>query len=471
MQKLLMRFFLSFVILAMPVAQVQAQSILRDAETEAFLNHISEPILRAAGLTPSSVKIYLLSDKSLNAFVTGGQNIFIHSGLIMASDDVDQLLGVIAHEAGHISGGHLARMGDAASAAGNISIISMVLGAAAIIAGGGDAGMGILMAGQTVAQRQFLAYNRVQESTADQAGALYLKEAGVSGRGLIQFFDRLRDQEILAQVRQDPYIRSHPLNRQRILALEEEVTTSPYYNKPPDPNNNETFNRLKAKLAGYLNDPVQTLRTFPLSNTSVSARYSRVYAYHKALDWNLALAEADELIKVEPNNPYFHEIKGQILFENGKVHEALPIFEKARELAPRQPLVATALGQAMISLEDTELMAKAIPILEGAVRQDPSNSFAWFNLAKAYSWTGNTAKASLATAERFYSIGNPIQAMMHARRATKELKEGTPEWLRAQDIFFVSEQAAKRFKKHKRHRLNDDKPSGFSFGVSPLKSG
>jgi len=463
-QKMLLRVLAAIGIASMPVAQVQAQSFLRDAETEAFLHRVSEPIFLAAGLTPSSVKIYLLNDNSLNAFVTGGQNIFIHSGLIMASDDINQLLGVIAHETGHIAGGHRVRTGDAFATAGNISILSMVLGAAAILAGGGDAGMGILMAGQSVAQRNFLSYSRAQESTTDQAGAKYLLAAGISGRGQIEFFNRLRQQEILAQVRQDPYVRSHPLNRQRILALEQIVTTSPFYNKPPDAKDNEDFSRLKAKLVGYLNEPVQTLRTYPLTDTSVSARYSRVYAYHKALEWDMALAEADKLLEVEPDNPFFHEIKGQILFENGKVQESLSVLRRAVELAPQQPLVATALGQALVSLEDKALMEQAIPILENAVRQDRSNTFAWFNLAKAYSWTGAEAKASLATAERFFAGGNPVLASSHARRALTGLKHGTPEWLRAQDILYVSEETAEKFLKQqrKRKRLNDNTRTGFS---------
>ena len=466
MRKLKLRIITFLAVLALPVAQVQAQSILRDAETEAFLRHISEPIFLSAGLTPSSVKIYLLNDKSLNAFVTGGQNIFIHSGLVIASDNIDQLLGVIAHETGHIAGGHLSRIGEVASTAGGISIMSMVLGAAAILAGGGDAGLGIMMAGQSVAQRQFLAYSRVQESASDQAGARYLRESGISGRGLVEFFDKLRDQEILAQIRQDPYVRSHPLNRQRILALEQEVTSSPFYDTPPNAANEEAFNRLKAKLSGYLDDPVQTLRKYPLTDTSVSARYSRVYAYHKALEWDLALAEADELLKVEPNNPFFHEIKGQVLFENGKVQEALPVLEAATRLAPGEPLVATAFGQAMVSLEDKAMMERAIPILEDAVRKDSGNSFAWFNLAKAYSWTGEPAKASLATAERFFAMGRASQAVIHARRAVTGFKQGTPEWLRAQDILFVSEEAAARQRKREKRRLSGLDQNGNGFTIT-----
>ncbi|UTW57316.1 M48 family metallopeptidase [Kordiimonas sp. SCSIO 12603] len=456
MRKLLKKIASTLVCAIALAHQAYAQSILRDAETEAFLHEISDPIFIAAGLDPRSVNIYLLSDPSLNAFVTGGQNIFIHSGLIMASDDVNQLLGVIAHETGHIAGGHLVGIRDAASTAGNFSILSLVLGAAAIAAGSPDAGIGLLAAGQTVAQRQFLAFNRVQESSADQAGAKYLNELGISGKGLIQFFDKLRDQEVLAYIRQDPYIRSHPLNRTRILSLEQVLGQSEYYNKPPNPKHNEQFNRLKAKLQGYIQRPSDTLKEYPLSDKTASARYARVYAYHKALEWDLALSEADALIEQEPANPYFHEIKGQILFENGKVREALPVFRQAVERAPRAPLVATALGQAMVSLEDDVLMAEAIPILENATRQDPGNTFAWFNLAKAYSWVGREADANLATAERFYSAGVVYQAVGYAKRAMDSFKTGSPEWLRAQDIFFIARDAAERQRKQQRRRRRFD---------------
>ncbi len=464
MRNLFASFTALFILLCSYSTNTSAQSFLRDAETEAFFHEISDPIFIAAGLNPSSVEMYLLADNSLNAFVTGGQNIFIHSGLIIEADNVNQLLGVIAHETGHISGGHLSRLGDVGKIAGNTSILSMVLGAAAILAGSADAGMGIFMAGQSMAQGQFLAYTRVQESSADQAGASFMEKAGISGQGIIEFFEKIRHQEILAQVRQDPYIRSHPLNSQRILALQKVVSSSPHYGKAPDPIINEKFNRLKAKLIGYLYAPSRTLKMYPLSDTSAAARYARVYAYHKALEWDLALAEADALIEQEPDNGFFYEIKGQILFENGRVQEALPVFRQAVEREPNQPLVATALGQAMVSLEDEQMMKDAIPILEDATRKDSGNSFAWFNLAKAYSWSGRDAEASLATAERFYSAGVPPQAMSHARRAMDLLDTGTPQWLRAQDIFFVSQEAVERFNRAQRKRR---RATGFSFEANP----
>ncbi len=423
--------------------QAFAQSILRDAETEAFFRQVGYPVFEAAGLTPQSVHIYLLNEKSINAFVTGGQNIFFHSGLILAADDVDEFMGVLAHETCHISCGHRVRRGDAAAQAGTFSILSLVLGAAAIALGGGDAGIGILSAGQTVAQRHFLSYTRGEEAEADLAGARYLDEVGVSASGMIRFFDKLRDQEILAQIRQDPYVRSHPLNRTRILNLQEDTADARHINTPPNEFINERFKRLQAKLAGYLDDPRQTLRKYPASDTSIAARYARVYAYHKALEWDLALQEADALIALEPNNPFFYEIKGQILFENGRIDDSVPVLERALELAPREPLIATALGQALVSFEDPAKMERAIPILKAATRQDRNNTFAWFNLAKAYSWLEMQPEASLATAERFYSGGAAAQALNHARRAMDGFDTGTPEWLRAQDIMIAAEAASR----------------------------
>ncbi len=433
-------------------AHVAAQSILRDAETEAFFRQVSTPIYKAAGLTPQSVHMYLLGDKSINAFVTGGQNIFFHSGLILAADDVDEFMGVLAHETCHIACGHRISRGEAASTAGAFSILSLVLGAAAIAMGGGEAGIGILTAGQSVAQGQFLAYTRGQESEADLAGARYLEAVGISPSGMIRFFDKLRDQEILAQIRQDPYVRSHPLNRTRIQQLQQTASNSRYFNTPPNTFLNERFKRLQAKLGGYLDTPRQTLRKYPVSDTSIAARYARVYAYNKALEWDLALDEADALIKAEPNNPYFHEIKGQILFENGRVNESIPVFEEAVRLAPREPLIATALGQALVSFEDSGRMEQALPILKAATRQDSTNTFAWFNLAKAYSWLDRQPEANLATAERFYSGGAAAQALTHARRALDGFDTGTPEWIRAQDILIAAEEAASRQQRRGRRR-------------------
>ena len=429
-----------------------AQSLLRDAETEAFLKRAFRPILEAANLTPESVHIYLIHDNSLNAFVMGGQNIFIHSGLLLAADDVNQLLGVVAHESGHIAGGHLRRRDETASASTMMSIVSMVLGAAAIAAGGGDAGMGIIMAGQSMAQSTYLKYSRIQESNADQAGASYLKKSGISGRGLIEFFQKLQQEEIMRHIKQNPYIRTHPLNRDRMMALEGTVMESPYKNTPPNAELNAEFLRIKGKLYGYSTKSAITLAKFPSTDTSPQAQYARVYAYHKSLEWDAALAEIAAMEKREPNNSYLYEIQGQILVENQRVKEALVPLRRAVELNPRETLILTALGQALVAIEDVQYLGEARKHLELATALDSENTFGWYNLAIVYMRLDEPALASLATAERYNVMRNGYMAAMHATMALEGLKEYTPKWLRAQDILYINEALAKKQKKQERKK-------------------
>lgn len=436
-------------LLFMMSQSVSAQSLLRDAETEVFLKRAFRPIFEAANLTPESVHIYLIHDNSLNAFVMGGQNIFIHSGLLLAADDINQLLGVVAHESGHIAGGHLRRRDETASSSSMMSIVSMVLGAAAIAVGGGDAGMGIIMAGQSMAQSTYLKYSRIQESNADQAGASYLEKSGISGRGLIEFFEKLRHEEIMRHIKQNPYVRTHPLNRDRMMSLEGVVMDSPYNATPPNAELNAEFLRIKGKLYGYSNKSAITLAKFPVTDTSPQAQYARVYAYHKSLEWDAALAEIESMKKKEPNNSYLYEIQGQILVENQRVNEALVPLRRAVVLNPQETLILTALGQALVALEDAQYLDEARKHLELATALDSENTFGWYNLAIVYTRLKEPALASLATAERYNVMRNGHMAAMHATMAMDGLKEYTPKWVRAQDILYINESLAKKQKKQK----------------------
>ena len=442
-------------------AHAQSLSLLRDAETERFFRDVTDPILEAAELDPASVDMYLINNNSINAFVAGGQNIFVFTGLILASDNSDEFLGVMAHETCHIACNHLLRRREAASKSAPIQIASLVLGALAIAAGGGDAGLGLIMAGQSVAQGQFLAYTRSQEGEADLAGARYLKEVGYSADGLIAFFEKLRQQELFARIRQNPYVRSHPLNRTRILNLQRAASLNPRHGLGPIPEIEERYQRIKAKLGGYLSGPQATLNQYPLSDTSIPARYARVYAWHKAKEWDRAIEEADALILAEPGNPYFREIKGQILFEAGKIDESLPVFRNAVQLSPAEPLILTALGQALIASEDQPALSEAVPLLKRATILDRENTFAWFNLARAYGYQGLEAEANLATAERYAAQGRGGPAVGHARRAMQGFEPGSPQWIRAQDILVQAEDLIRQAQRNSRRRFQP----GFNPGI------
>ena len=362
-----------------------AQSILRDAETEAFFDEISEPLILAAGLDPANVDIVLINDKSINAFVAGGQIVYIHSGLIDAAVSANELQGVIAHELGHVEGGHVIRFSEGIAAASGFSIASLILAAAAVAAGAGEAGMAILSAGQQAAMGKFLAFSRAQEGTADASGARYLSKAGITGKGSIGFFKKLQNFEFrLGIPQEDSYGRTHPLSGERISVLEDTYRADPAWDAPLNPKWEADFKRVKAKLWGYLADPNATLRDYPESDKSIAARYARAYAWHKAAYPQKALAEAATLVETAPNDPYFLELHGQILLESGQPAEAIAPLRKAVQLTGNQPLIAAIFGHALVATEDKANLEEAATVLRASVTKDNENPFAWYQLGVVY---------------------------------------------------------------------------------------
>lgn len=434
--RLIMLISLSFAVVLQPAA---AQSILRDAETEALLRDISRPLIEAAGLRPEDVKFVMIHDRSVNAFVAGGQIVYLHSGLLEAATNANEVQGVVAHELGHVTGGHIIRFQEGAKAASGIMLLSLLLGAAAMAAGAGEAGAGIMAAGQQAAAGKFYAFLSTQESSADQAGASYLTKAGVSGKGSIAFFKKIQNQEMrLAIPQDDSYFRTHPLPGSRITKLENIYKADPAWDKPSDPALEERFQRVKAKLAGFVNDPKRTLAKYPETDKSVAARYARAYAWHKSAYPEKANEEVNQLLAAQPNDPYLLELKGQILLESGKPKEALESLRKSVALAPDQPLISTLFGHALIATEDEKNFEEAKKILRTAVNRDNSNPFAWYQLGIIYDREGDHARAALATAERYNLEGKAPMALSSARVALGGMKPGTPDCLRAQDIAMAS---------------------------------
>ncbi|MEC9110244.1 MAG: M48 family metalloprotease [Pseudomonadota bacterium] len=423
---------------AMLVAQpVAAQSILRDAETEAFLDEISAPLVEAAGLEPENVDIVLINDPSINAFVAGGQIVYIHSGLIDAADTAEEVQGVIAHELGHITGGHILRYGEGMASASRISLLSLIAGIGAALAGAGEAAMGIMAAGQQAAMGKFLAFSRTQESSADFAGAEYLSKAGISGRGSLAFFGKLLNQEYrygYSQSDEAGFYRTHPLSGDRISALREVYEKDPAWDRPANARNQANFERVKAKLVGYIAKPSATLRDYPESDRTVPALYARAYAYHQNARVDRALDAADQLLAKDPDDPYFLELKGQVLLESGRPLEALEPLRRATALTNAEPLIASLFGHALIATEDDANFAEAERVLRAAVGRDRRNPFAWYQLGVVYAARGDTPRARLASAEQQVMSGQYGLALRSAQAAAHGLERGTPDWIRAQDI-------------------------------------
>jgi predicted Zn-dependent protease len=432
-------------LLVLAVQPVSAQSILRDAETEALLADMSRDLIIAAGLVPSNVNVVVINDRSINAFVAGTQDVYIHSGLIEAAGNVNEVQGVIAHELGHIALGHSITRSESASKASKITILSLLLGIAAIAAGAGEAGMGIMGAGQQAALGKFLAHTRGEEAGADVAGAKYLSQAGLTGRGSINFFKRLQNLEFrLAIPQEDSYNRSHPLSGERITLLQEIYENDPAYNTPVDPVLEARFQRVKAKLVGYVADPPETLRDYPVTDTSVPGRYARAYAWHKSAYPEKALAEVRSLLDEAPDDPYFLEIYGQILLESGRPNEALAPLQKAVANTNAQSLIAGVYGHALIATEDPANLPEAERVLRASLARDAGNPFAWYQLGVVYESRGDRPRAALASAERYVLQGNAPLALRSAEEAMLALPQGTADFIRAQDIAILARDAVER---------------------------
>ena len=448
MGRLMLLVAISFAFVARPAL---AQSILRDAETEALLRDISKPIIEASGLRPQDVQVVLINDQTVNAFVAQGQVVYLHSGLITVAGNANEVQGVVAHELGHIVGGHVIRSGEGARQATSISLLSLLLGAAAIAAGAGEAGMAVLSMGQQAALGSFLSFTRTQEASADAAGASFLGRSGISGRGSLAFFARLQNEEFRLNIPQeDSYARTHPLNGERIAMLENVYRNDPAWDRPTDPALEERFQRVKAKLIGYVQRPERVLQTYPESDRSMPARYARAYAYHRQSHPERAIAEADSLLRDRPGDPYFLELRGQILLESGRPAEALESLRAAVAGAPDQPLISVLLSHALIATEDPGNFEEAERVLRAAVGRDNTNPFAWYQLGIVYDRAGDSARAQLATAERYNLIGQPQLALASAEQAMMGLNVGTPDWLRAQDIAMVSRTEAERQRRERR---------------------
>ncbi|MBO6519875.1 MAG: M48 family metalloprotease [Rhodospirillales bacterium] len=399
---------------------------------------MATPLFQAAGLAPSSVRIHLVDDSALNAFVADGQRLFINTGLLMRAGSASQVIGVIAHETGHIAGGHLSRLGKEQRAVSAKALIATVIGAAAGLATGrGDVAGAVISGGQSTAVRGFLSFSRGQEASADQAALTLLDQTKQSSRGLLEFMEVLEGQELLTGASQDPYVRTHPLSEDRIQAIRAHMQSSPYADKPVDPAITLAFDRVRAKLVGYFEPPSITLRKYPLDDTSIPARYARAFAYSRIPEPQKAIAELDGLLRDVPDDPYFLELKAQVLYESGNIQEAVAPFRRAVELKPEEPLLRTELSRILTESNNKEYIEEAVEHLKFGLSRDGRSASAWRLLGIAYGKLGDIGRSSLALAEEALLLGKDSEVRFHAGRAAEMFPRGSPEWLQAEDMLLA----------------------------------
>ncbi len=417
--------------------QAVAQSLIRDTEIEEILARDADPILKAAGIDPKSVEIILVGSKDLNAFA-GPRVMGFNTGLIMESKVPNELQGVIAHEVGHLAAGHSARSGDMNSAGMKPFLLTMGLGVLAAIAGAPDAAAGLVGSANYFGTLGALGYSREQEGRADQAGSVLLDKAGISGKGLAEFFDNFRYQEVFDEARRFAYFRSHPISSARVESLRNKVSKLSDYEKADTAEAIAEHNIMKAKLEGFIN-PQVAIAKYSEKATDYPSRYARAIAYYQLKEPDRAIKLIDALLTEQPDNPYLWELKGQILFEFGRTVEAEAPQRRSVALKPEAPLLRINLGQTLIALDDKAKVSEGVTELKKALTREEDNPVAWRLLAEAYDKQGQDGLARLATAEYNFNVGDLRQARVFAMRARDMLNKGTPEWRRATDIVLVAE--------------------------------
>lgn len=417
------------------LAQGRQLQFIRDAEVESIIRNYATPLFQAAGLDPNAVDVYLVQDPSLNAFVAGGQNLFLNTGLLMRAEGPLEVIGVIAHETGHIAGGHIAQRIGAMDDASTTVIAAYILGILGAIASGrGEVASAVISGAQDIALRGLLSFSRSQERAADQAAISYLESANISPSGLLRFMGRLKGQEVLLAANQDPYLTTHPLTRERIDFLEQQTAASPNATTPPTAEMVALHERLRAKLIGFLEPRYRVEQIYPQSDQSLPAVYARGIMEYREGHLEKALTLIDSLLAQHPSDPFFLEIKAQMLFEFGRIAESLPLFEAAVAARPNAAQIRLMLARAQIEMNSPGEDQRAIENLQLVLVAEPRNSFAWRLAAVAYGRLGNDGMASLSLAEAALARGENEDAQRLAERAMDLLANGSPAWLQADDV-------------------------------------
>ena len=424
-----------------PAQEAKGPPTLRDAEIEQLLKDYTRPVLRVAGLEKQNIQINIVNDRSFNAFVADGRRIFINVGTLMDAKTPNEVIGVLAHETGHLAGGHLAKLHEQLAQAQTQLIIATLLGVGAMAAaarsnslGAGDAGMAALSAPQSIIMHNLLAYQRQQEENADKAGVKFLTATGQSPKGMYDTFKRLSDQILYASQGADPYMQSHPMPAERVAALEALAKSSPYWDKKDDPALQLRHDLMRAKIVGFMDRPDTVLRKYLPSDNSLPARYARAISTYRHGDLRVALALIDTLIHEQPNNPYFYEVRGQALLEGGRPAEAIAPLRRAVQLSNNSPLIEMLLGQALVASDNPGNADEAIAILRPALAREPEAVLGYTTLAMAYGRKGLLAEADLASAQAAFQRGDTKTARDLASRAKTRFAVGTPGWVKADDI-------------------------------------
>ena len=425
------------------IPQGAIPGVIRDAETEQLLRDYANPILRAAGVNVGATKIILIGDRSFNAFVANGRKIFVNVGALMEAKTPNEIIGVLAHETGHIADGHLAGLHAEMARAQILSIVGLLAGAGAMVATarsnrpGSQVGsdglgqIGAMLGPQELVRRSLLSYVRGQEEAADRAAVKFLSATGQSAKGLLTTLERFENESLFKTMSIDPYTLSHPLPRERLSNLAVVARASNTFETKDSAPLQARHDLMRAKLVGFLGNSAEVGRRYPISDQSLAAKYARAVSAYRFGRFSEAISQIDALIAAQPNNPYFHELKGQALLEGNHVRDSIAPLRRAVALAPQGFPIRVMLGHALVAADQTD---EAIRILTQVSQADPEDPEAFQYLAMAYDRKNDTPRAQLAAAQGFFLTGKYVEARTQADRARKQFPTGSPNWVKADDI-------------------------------------
>lgn len=428
-------------------ARAQGLPLIRDTEIEGLLQDYSRPIFQAAGFGGGRVTVRIINNDAFNAFVLDGANVFVNTGTLMQANTPNEVIGVIAHESGHIAGGHMAALRSRIAKDQTRALLTQVLGLGAMVAGGVSGGSSgrdtvqggaaMLQGGSSVIMKGLLAERRSQESAADQAGMKYLTATKQSGKGMLDTFERFKEQEYLSDQFQDPFVRSHPLSVERLARLGQLARTSAFFDQKDPPSLQLRHDLMRAKLSGYLETPAAVFNRYPETNKTLPARYARAIAKFfrggpGALE--ASVQDTDAIIRENPSYPYFYELRADFLMRSGKTAAAIPSLRQALKLAPDSPLIRVQLASALQDSNHDDAPKEAVELLRKSLVEDPENGHAYRLLANIYYKQGRAPEADAMTAQAFFCEGDIKQAQVFAKRAQLKLRSGSPEGLKNDDI-------------------------------------
>ena len=447
--KILLFLFLLLYFLPSKTIKAQNLNLIQDAEIELYIRDWIEPILKVAGLNPNAVNVYIVNDKTINAFVAGGQNIFINTGLILKAKEVDGLIGVLAHEIGHIAGGHLNRTINSMKKAQKTVTIATIITAglmAASKAAGLDTPAGLAKLatlGPTIAERNFYKNTRQNEKFADAAAIKYMTAVNRSCIPLAKLLKNLGKQELLHENRQDPYLRTHPISQERIYEImeaSENIEISKIDNSSID---DIKYKRIVAKIIAFTNNPGKTLLLYPKTSSEIDAKYARAIAYLRLPDLDKGIKEINNLINLNKNDPFFPEVLGQMLFENGQIFKSIEQLQISSNLLPNNPIILLSLARSQVEYGKEKENNEAISNLKIILKAIPRNIAAWKLLSIAEARNNNIGEAQLASAEAYFLLGEYSLSIQFAEKARISFKKSSPSDIRALDIIFFSKEKLK----------------------------